>query len=284
MKIEYKRIFILFCVLAAMILSATAFCCRNLIYIAALQFFEDDLKLEKTDVSVEWISLEELKQDSKFTFDQSLMLINEDYKIPEETYFNIDEYKDSGVLMNECALESYSEFSVAVFNETGERLLVMSHFRTKEDQAEIYEESPSLAAVPGSSEHEAGLCLDLYVQYNAGDNFIKTAGGKFVNTNCHEYGFIIRYPFYGKKSTGIRYEPWHIRYVGKIHAKLIYSNMMTLEEYISSLKPNTVYSVENYCIVRSEYKNGCVLVPLNFSEYVVSFDNTGHYIITCWNN
>lgn len=56
--------------------------------------------------------------------------------------------------------------------------------------------------------------------------------------NCYRFGFIIRYP-YGKKSvTGIEYEPWHIRYVGKEAAKYIHDNGITLEEYLQNNHKN----------------------------------------------
>lgn len=85
-------------------------------------------------------------------------------------------------------------------------------------------------AKPGFSEHQTGLCIDIT---NQDRNLIKgTKEANWLAENCYKFGFIIRYP-YGKKSiTGIEYEPWHIRYVGKNAAKYIYNNEITLEEYL----------------------------------------------------
>lgn len=282
MKIKSKKVVVVsvFAVLIVLLVPLCYF--RNFLYIAVIQICEPEIKLSKVFVETAEMTPEEMKKDERFHFDQSLMLINDDYQISEDNDWNIEEYKDSGVMMNTCMTEAFEKLSDAVKVRTGEKLYVSSHLRSKDEQMVVYENSPTLAAKPGSSEHETGLCLDVYILYNAGDNFIKTEGGKFVNTKCHEYGFIIRYPYYGKNSTGIRYEPWHIRYVGEVHASIIYTNGLTLEEYIFSLEEETVYSVENCYIVRCRLKNGTLTVPLNCREYTVSPDNTGCYIITAY--
>ena len=85
-------------------------------------------------------------------------------------------------------------------------------------------------AVPGTSEHELGIALDI----NADKNMTSTDQEvyEWLYQNAYRYGFILRYP-QGKESiTGIDYEPWHYRYVGKEAAKEIYDNGLTLEEYI----------------------------------------------------
>lgn len=282
MKTKCKRLIVLCFVSAAIIFSAVGFYCRNIIYISAVQLFEADIYLEKVAVETEKIKVSDIETDERFAVDQSLMLINTEYKISENTVFDITEYKNSGVKMNSCIVEAYGSLSDAVFSETGKKLYVSSHLRTAEEQAELFEESPELATEPGASEHETGLCLDIYVQYNAGDNFLKTDAGRFVNTKCHEYGFVIRYPIYGSSQTGIRFEPWHIRYVGKIHAKIIYANSLTLEEYIFSLQENTVYTVENYLITRQRPTDGYIDIPKGFENYHISADNTGCFIVTVY--
>ena len=42
--------------------------------------------------------------------------------------------------------------------------------------------------------------------------------------NAENYGFILRYAKDKTDKTGIMYEPWHLRYVGKELAKDIYNN------------------------------------------------------------
>ena len=56
--------------------------------------------------------------------------------------------------------------------------------------------------------------------------------GKMTAKNCHKYGFILRYPVDKTEVTGIIYEPWHYRYVGKEDAKKIMERGITLEEYL----------------------------------------------------
>ncbi|MEG0754458.1 MAG: D-alanyl-D-alanine carboxypeptidase family protein, partial [Angelakisella sp.] len=51
--------------------------------------------------------------------------------------------------------------------------------------------------------------------------------------NCADYGFILRYPKDKTHITEISYEPWHYRYVGVDHAKIIMEKGICLEEYLS---------------------------------------------------
>ena len=94
-------------------------------------------------------------------------------------------------------------------------------------------------ALPGTSEHQTGFAVDIGFYKNGlyDDNFIVENyldEFKWLQNNAHKYGFIIRYPKKKEDVTGYIYEPWHIRYVGKI-AKYIYDNNLCLEEYVSLL-------------------------------------------------
>lgn len=121
----------------------------------------------------------------------------------------------------------------------------------------------------------------MYVPYYASYGFLKTEAGRFVNSECSEYGFIIRYPSYGKSKTGVKFEPWHIRYVGEPHAKVIYNNHMTLEEYIASLEIGIWYEAQGYLISRQTLSgDGTLALPSGYARAVISPDNTGYYIIT----
>lgn len=226
-------------------------------------------------------TLDELMASEKVQFEQSTMLINAEYLLTDDYVPCLAQYKDTGLQMNECLHNAFEKLSLAVNTETGSKLFVSSAYRTKDEQRELYEEDSSTANIPGSSEHEAGLALDVYVQYNAGFGFIKTEAGQFVNSHCWEYGFIIRYPSYGKKETGMKYEPWHIRYVGEPHAKIIYNNHLTLEEYILSLEDGVWYEIDDYLISRQKLSdNNTLEIPEICSDIVISPDNTGSYIVT----
>lgn len=84
-------------------------------------------------------------------------------------------------------------------------------------------------AEPGTSEHELGLAVDI----NADDD--RSTGDEvyaWLAENAYKYGFIQRYPEDKTEITGIDYEPWHYRYVGKSAAGEIYKSGECLEEYL----------------------------------------------------
>lgn len=99
---------------------------------------------------------------------------------------------------------------------------------------EAYEETALNVALPGTSEHALGLALDLISnQYSELDEKQQeTKEAKWLAENCYKYGFILRYPPEKTNITGIIYEPWHYRYVGKEHAAKITELGVTLEEYL----------------------------------------------------
>lgn len=239
-----------------------------------------EISVKKNKGAMEELSLADMQADTKFKFNQSLLLINTEYMLAEDFVAETAEYKDTGVKMNACITNAYGALSDAVKAETGDKLYISSGIRDRKRQQELYEEDPETATLPGASEHETGLCMDVYVAYYAGDGFLKSEAGQFVNSHCDEFGFIIRYPAYGEKETGIRFEPWHIRYVGFPHSEIIYNNGLTLEEYIASLEEGVCYEANGYLITRQRPVDGKVYVPTGCDSYVVSPDNTGCYIIT----
>ncbi len=102
------------------------------------------------------------------------------------------------------------------------------------------------SAAPGTSEHQTGLCVDLFTTemeglWNYGsetpDNpwdkgFAETDAFEWLKQHAHEYGFILRFPESKTDITGYSYESWHYRYVGVDHAKRIHEQGLTLEEYL----------------------------------------------------
>ena len=228
---------------------------------------KDNIESEKTD-------LKSLLENSA-VFNDSLLLINEENPVSENYEPVLAEYK--GIYINDCALKAYKELSSAVKNKFKNSIYIMSAFRTPEEQASIIESGNEYAASVNSSEHLTGLALDVYVKYHAGMGFLDSDEGQFVNSCCHKYGFIIRYPDYGEKTTGIPYEPWHLRYVGLPHSEIIMNNKLTLEEYINQFVPGTYYFYGDYIITRQSDLNS---IPAGISEIVISPDNTGYYIIT----
>ena len=232
-------------------------------------------------IEIVTVSLEELENDRRVTFDQSLMLVNTQYMLPDDFVPQVSEYKDTTVYMSDCMLDAYASLSAAVTEKIGKKLYVASDLRTSEEQEALYADDPLTATVPGASEHQSGLALDVYVAYYSGDGFLRSPVGRFVNSHCHEYGFIIRYPSHAEDITGIRFEPWHIRYVGQPHASVIYNNHITLEEYVLGLNVGKWYEIDGYFVCRQEMSEmGEFELPAEFDSCIISPDNTGCYIVT----
>ena len=99
--------------------------------------------------------------------------------------------------------------------------------------SEAYIEASHTVTIPGSSEHQIGLAVDLLTsEYNILDEkFDRTEAFGWLVKNCSRYGFILRYPKDKLDITGIQYEPWHYRYVGKEAAEIIMTDKITLEEF-----------------------------------------------------
>lgn len=93
------------------------------------------------------------------------------------------------------------------------------------------EEASTVVAIPGTSEHQSGLALDFSADGSLEYNFANTSIGKWLKSNAHKYGFILRYPENKTDITKIIYEPWHFRYVGKELSQKLYEKELCLEEY-----------------------------------------------------
>ncbi len=87
---------------------------------------------------------------------------------------------------------------------------------------------------PGYSEHNTGLAVDLggSGNFKLEQDFEDTAAFKWLIENCADYGFILRFPKGKEAITGVIYEPWHYRYVGKEAAREIMDSGICLEEYL----------------------------------------------------
>ncbi|MGG6431716.1 M15 family metallopeptidase [Anoxybacillus sp. D401a] len=127
-------------------------------------------------------------------------------------------------------------------------LYAVSGYRSYERQQQLFasevqrlgkEKAVVAVAMPGKSEHQTGLAMDITspsVQYMITPAFGDTLEGKWVAQHAHEFGFIIRYPKGKEHITKYQYEPWHLRYVGVKAAKVIYEKQITLEEYFQIVK------------------------------------------------
>ena len=109
---------------------------------------------------------------------------------------------------------------------------VMNEEGLKEEDAAI--KAATVVAKPGTSEHQIGLALDIVSsEYtNLDEGQMETEDQKWLMENSWKYGFILRYPLDKSDITGVIFEPWHYRYVGKKAAKEITEQNLTLEEYL----------------------------------------------------
>lgn len=89
-------------------------------------------------------------------------------------------------------------------------------------------------ALPGSSEHNTGLAVDLGREgdNDVSDDFYKTPESRWLCANAADFGFILRYPRLKEQMTGIDFEPWHYRYVGVEAARIIAAGGLCLEEFL----------------------------------------------------
>ena len=133
-----------------------------------------------------------------------------------------------------------------LFNQAlkeGIKLYAVSGYRAYDTQKRIYdnevkksgkEAANKVVALPGQSEHQTGMAMDVScasVNFNLVESFENTKEGKWLKEHAKDSGFIIRYPKDKVIITGYNYEPWHIRYVGKDAASFITSYNITFDEY-----------------------------------------------------
>jgi len=146
-------------------------------------------------------------------------------------------------LLRETAARATEAMFQAAADE-GMTLLLSSANRTNDNQTFYFndnveqrglEEAMRVSAVPGHSEHQLGLAIDITTHGLSGglnQTFAETIEGIWVNQNAHRFGFIISFPRDREADTGFIYEPWHLRYVGVEAATFIFTNELILEEYL----------------------------------------------------
>jgi len=121
------------------------------------------------------------------------------------------------------------DFQQQIFNQEVSKYMGQNY-----SQEEAKKKAAQWIAIPGTSEHQTGLALDIvsssYQLLNKEQE--NTPEQKWLIENSYKYGFILRYPSDKTNITGIEYEPWHYRYVGKETAKEITERGICLEEYL----------------------------------------------------
>ena len=112
------------------------------------------------------------------------------------------------------------------------RVMYDDNSLTQEEATRIASQS---VALPGTSEHELGLAVDIIDYYypDLDEGQENTDVQHWLMENSWRYGFILRYPNGSSDITGIIYEPWHYRFVGEKYAREIFERGITLEEFVA---------------------------------------------------
>lgn len=216
------------------------------------QFTLDDI-LEANEVSRGMTESEEYSSTLSVD-DWQLVLVNKQHPVPEDYSFTLGTITGS----MKCDVRIIDELMAMLeaAKADGIDLVICSPYRDYNRQTvlfdrkidyymergysylEAYKIASITVTVPGASEHQIGLALDIvsdtYTSLDTG--FGKTDAGIWLREHGYEYGFILRYPLGKEYITGIQYEPWHYRYVGKKSATAIMKQGITLEEFLEDLE------------------------------------------------
>ena len=175
-----------------------------------------------------------------------LVLVNADHPLPEGFTVRLKPLRYGQQVDERIYPELQQMFDDA--RAAGIYPLINESYRTAERQQEILDKyianyeaggmrhedavkkARSIVALPGTSEHELGLALDIIAEFDADS----TATWTWLRENSWRYGFILRYPAGKEEITGISFEAWHFRYVGVPTAQEITEQGLCLEEYLEN--------------------------------------------------
>lgn len=223
------------------------------------------------------VNISEIRTADGVSFSNIMWLVNADHPLSEEDVPVVAAVDDKNSVSTYAFYDLQRLFS-EVKSKFGKDLLLTSTYRTREYQAWVYENNP-FAVPAGTSEHETGLAVDVKIDGYPQKRFINSNIGRWVAKNSYKFGFIIRYPMWGQKLTGVEYEPWHLRYVSEPHAEIIYRSKITLEEYSSLYDEGKFYAYGEYIISRQSGESGELVLPKTSNTVCVSPDNAGGYYI-----
>jgi D-alanyl-D-alanine carboxypeptidase len=182
-----------------------------------------------------------------------LVLVNAWNPLPEDGTVTLKELSN-GLQVDERCYPDLQAMMDACRADGGSPV-ICSAYRSREKQAELFQgkvdrllaqgytregaeaEAGKSVAVPGTSEHQLGLAVDIVDLYNQNLDHTQedTAVQKWLMEHSWEYGFVLRYPNGKSELTGIIYEPWHYRYVGREAAAEMRTLEVCLEEYLDLL-------------------------------------------------
>ena len=177
------------------------------------------------------------------TYMEGILIANKSYALPAT-------YNPGGLTPETSA--AFDELVQGAADD-GINIYLSSGFRSYDYQNEIYKNyiaaygksaTDTFSARPGHSEHQTGMAIDVNI---IDDSFAGTPEAIWIEEHCMEYGFILRYPQGKADITGYKYEPWHIRYVGKDFVKKF--------KEAAEKAGDPQYTLEEYFDIDSVYKD-----------------------------
>lgn len=234
----------------------------------------------------------------------TLVLVNAHYPLRDNEIINLSpaDVRFSDILLKRDAANVLRLILEKI--SAGNSIVPVSGYRSLGEQTAIYDSSlkdngeeftRKYVALPNHSEHQTGLAIDLglnkeeidfirpdFPYEGICDEFRKTAPN---------YGFIQRYTKDKEKITGISHEPWHFRYVGYPHSKIMEEKGLSLEEYIEFVKAygedcrfvyqRTCKAWAEIYYVPAENEKTLIAIP-ETCVYQISGNNTDGFVVTVW--
>ena len=270
-----------------------------------------------TESEADKIIFENTAVNTKDKFRGDLILVNEEHQyfsmgdedlvsVTEKNNENgydffsaVDEESHGAMTVRSVVYDNMASMIADFYHNTGlTNLVIYGGYRSTEFQQELYDDDlaqtgeaeSTRVAKPGFSEHESGYAFD----FTLADTYDYDGTGEYawITEHCADYGFILRYPEGKEDITKIQYEPWHFRYVGKVHAKYMTDCGITLEEYTDLLRTKYTYDGEhlqysdgstNYEIYFVPSDDGAdttnVPVPSGY-DYAISGNNVDGFVVT----
>lgn len=206
--------------------------------------------------------------------------------------------RDMEVLLSPIAMGPLNTMLDDFLAQGGSKTVnVVAGHRTREFQQHLFDQSAQrngrdhaekYVAQPGGSEHHTGLVVDLSILHSDGTSGDYDGTGQYawINENCQNYGWVVRYETGKEALTGIWDEPWHFRYVGIPHATAMAEKDLCLEEYIDYLRqfPFEGEHLTVECVSGTYeiwYCQGTEAYLPESGEYLVSGNNVDGLVVTC---
>lgn len=253
--------------------------------------------------------MRKLHFQEKDIFKGNLILVNRKTPIADGLGHKVNLLSVNPKYPGICIEKSAAVMLSGLISDIGgeDKIVPVSGFRKRAEQEQIYADSlrengeeftRCYVAYPGHSEHQTGFAIDL-AKDGEDIDFIRPEfpfEGIYneFREKASRYGFILRYQQEKEDITGISYEPWHFRYVGYPHSRIVKDWNFSLEEYLEELKTFTYHGkhmvvkekgheIEIFYINREEFDSPEIQIPSD-RLCQVSGNNMDGVIITLWRN